>query len=118
MTACDSIEPAAHRKIGDRDFLFAKRLNGLRRNLDVAKQCHMRDIPHSHFVYELVLVFDCQNLVFAAHAITGCVEIQRTGDALQRRGKVGKAVADLKTVALKGREAAIHAERHGGLREI
>ena len=29
MTARDAVKPAAHREVRDRDFLFAKRLNGL-----------------------------------------------------------------------------------------
>src|SRR6266404_5860282 len=54
----DSVKPAAHREIGDRNFLIAERLNGLGRNLDVTKQRDVREVPNSHFFNDLVLVLD------------------------------------------------------------
>ena len=78
MPARDAVEPAAHRKIGDWNLLLAERLYGLRRDLDVAEQGHMRDIPHPHFLDDSILFFDYQHLVLAPYAIPRRVQIQRT----------------------------------------
>lgn len=77
MPPRDAVKPAAHREISDRHFLFAERLDGLRGDLDIAEQRHVRHIAHSHFVDAFVFVLDCEDFVLATDAIPGRVQIER-----------------------------------------
>src|SRR5258705_9157972 len=79
VAARNPVEPAAHRKVGNRYLHFAERLNRLRRNLDIAKQSDVRKIPQTNFLNELVFIFDLQDFVSATHAQSLGVEVKRTG---------------------------------------
>ena len=79
VSARDAVKPAAHREVSDGNLLLAKRLNGLRRNLNVAEQRHVREFAQPHFLDELVFVFHLQNLALAPDTKALGVQIKRTG---------------------------------------
>jgi len=65
------------REIADRDFEFAERLDGLRRNLNVAHQVDLANLADPHLFLQCILLADLQDFVRFPHPHALSIDIER-----------------------------------------
>src|SRR5205809_6132031 len=73
----DAVKPSSLREIADRDFEFAERLDGLRRNLNVAHQVDLANLADPHLFLQCILLADLQDFVRFPHPHALSIDIER-----------------------------------------
>jgi len=72
------VEPAAHRKVSDRDISFTQLLDCLGRYLDVSEQPDVIDVGNADLPEQFLLVTNLQRLTTSADTGPWRIEIERT----------------------------------------